>query len=290
MPFRLVAVDVDATLLRRDGTISPRTRRALGEAIENGLTLAIATGRRRRSAQPILERLALPHYLVASQGAVVWRNDEIVAHAHLPRESARGALEIIESLGMQAVMFANAAQPETIWVAGDWRANERLATYAQRNRELIKDIVDEALEHDPIQIVVMDSMERLERLNEALTGHAPPPPSVDPPAQDAPLWRVIFSKSQFTTGGAIEVVGPGTSKAAALESVCELIACTSHEVIAFGDQVNDLEMLAFAGLGVCMANGTPDAKAAADRVCPSNDEDGIAVTLEELGLAIRPSP
>ena len=285
MAFRLMAVDVDGTLLRRDGSISSRTRRALGAAIERGLTLAIATGRRRRSATPILERLALPHYLVASQGAVIWRGDEIVAHSHLPRASARRALEIIESLGMQAVMFANAAQPETIWVAGDWRANERLATYAQRNRELIEEMKHDAFEHDPIQIVVMDTMERLERLNEALTGHAPPGPLSDPPAQDAPRWRVIFSKYQFTSGGAVEIVGPETSKAAALQTLCDQLGCLPEEVIAFGDQVNDLEMLEFAGLGVCMANGTPEAKAAADRVCPSNEEDGIAVTLEQLGLA-----
>ena len=64
----------------------------------------------------------------------------------------------------------------------------------------------------------MDTMERLERLDEALTGHRAPPPQEDPPAQEGPtesrpLWRVIFSKNQFTSGGAIEVVGPGMSKA-----------------------------------------------------------------------------
>ena len=70
----------------------------------------------------------------------------------------------------------------------------------------------------------MDTMERLERLDEALTGHRAPPPSEDPPAQEGPtesrpLWRVIFSKNQFTSGGAIEVVGPETSKAAALDTL-----------------------------------------------------------------------
>ncbi|HEU5318582.1 MAG TPA: HAD family hydrolase [Chloroflexota bacterium] len=290
MPFRLVAVDVDGTLLRRDGTISERTRRALATAIERGAALAVATGRRRRTALPITRQLDLPHFLVASQGAVTWDGDEIVAHAHLPGQSARRALEIIGGLGMSAVMFANAAQPEAIWFAGDWRANQRLVAYAARDPELAREVVDtptldEALAHDPIQLIVFDSMERLEGLNEALTGHAPPPASLDPPAQDARLWRVIFSRDQFVSGGAIEVVGPGTSKAAALQGLCERIGCMAADVIAFGDQVNDLEMLAFAGLGVCMANGTAEAKAAADRVCPSNEEDGIAAALEDVGLA-----
>jgi HAD superfamily hydrolase (TIGR01484 family) len=290
MPFRLVAVDVDGTLLRRDGTFSARTRAALATALARGAALAVATGRRRRTALPITRQLDLPHFLVASQGAVTWDGDEIIAHAHLPRESARRALDIVTGRGMGAVMFANAAQPEAIWFAGEWRANERLIAYAARDPDLIREVVDrptldEALAHDPIQLIVFDTMERLEALNEALTGHAPPAPTPDPPAQDAALWRVIFSRNQFTAGGAVEIVGPDTSKAAALEQLCRRVGCAPRDVIAFGDQVNDLEMLRFAGLGVCMANGTDEAKSAADRVCASNEDDGIALMLEEVGLA-----
>jgi hydroxymethylpyrimidine pyrophosphatase-like HAD family hydrolase len=189
---------------------------------------------------------------------------------------------------MSAVMFANAHQTETIWITGAWQTNQRLEIYTKRHGDLIRELVDldgEALRHDPIEIVVFDEMARLEALNERLTGHAPPRASVDPPAQDAPLFRVIFSKNQFTAGGAIEVVGPVTSKAAALDALCARLAISKEDVIAFGDNVNDVEMLRDAGLGVCMANGTEDARAAADRIAPSNDEDGIAAVLEELGLA-----
>ena len=277
MPFKLIALDVDGTLLRSDGTISPRTRTALSNAVANGLHLALATGRRKRSAHPIQTLLDLPHFLVASQGAVVYDGHEIVAHAHLPRAGARRALEHIHALGMSAVMFANAHQTETIWITGAWHANQRLEVYTKRHGDLIRELTDlesDALAHDPIEIVVFDEMIRLEQLHALLR-----------PLEHDRLCRVIFSRYQFTAGGAVEVVGPDTSKAAALDALCARLDVSQADVIAFGDNVNDVEMLAAAGLGVCMANSTDDARAAADRVTLSNDEDGIAIVLEELGLA-----
>jgi hypothetical protein len=277
LPFKLIALDVDGTLLRSDGTISARTRAALSSAIQNGLTLTLATGRRKRSAQPIQALLDLPHYLVASQGAVVYDRDEIVAHAHLPRAGARIALEHVLALGMSAVMFANAHEAETIWITGAWQTNRRLEVYTKRHGDLIRELADlqsAALDHDPIEIVVFDEMERLEQLHGRLL-----------PFERDHLFRVIFSRYQFTAGGAVEVVGPGTSKAAALDALCSHLGHSQADVIAFGDNVNDVEMLEAAGLGVCMANGTDDARSAADRLTLSNDEDGIAVVLEELGLA-----
>lgn len=289
--YKLIAVDVDGTLLTRDGRVSARTQTALGRAVEGGAALAVATGRRRRSALPIVERLGLRHYLVASQGAAVWQDGSLLAHSHLPGAAARTALEIIRAHGLVTIIFNNSLREEVIWVDGDWRTNERVTNYLLRgNGVLMRELSPDALDHDPIQFVVMDTAERLERLNEALTGHLPPAPSVDPPVQEgpteqAPLWRVIFSKNQFSSGSVIEVVGPDTSKASALAFLCSHLGIGAAQVIAFGDNVNDLEMLEFAGLGVAMGNGTLDAKAAADVIAPSNDEDGIAVVLEDLGLA-----
>jgi HAD superfamily hydrolase (TIGR01484 family) len=294
-PYKLIAVDVDGTLLTSKGIITDRTRSALGRALEGGASLAVATGRRRRSAAPIVAPLELPHFLVCSQGAVVWEGASIVYHSHLPASSARRALEVIREHGLVAVVFANAFDEEVIWVDGDWQSNpgaERYVTRASRGQDSpVRALTPEALEHDPIQFILFDSIEKLEQVNEALTGHAlpPAPPTGEPVVEDGPsgrtpLWRLIFSRNQFTTGGAIGIVGPDTSKATALAYLCQRLGITREQVIAFGDNVNDLEMLEFAGLGVAMSNGTPGAKAAAQKIAPSNDEDGIAAVLEEVGL------
>ena len=288
--YRLIAVDVDGTLLNSTGQITSRTREALLRATSRGVRLAVATGRRRRTALPILEQLAVPHFLVSSQGAAVWDDDEIVFHSHLPSDNARVALEIIRGLDMSAVVLGNAFKEDVVWFAGDTERDARLTAYVERNRAVARPFGPETLEHDPVELIIMDSMERLEALDRALTGHQAPPPAEDPPAQDGPagpvrLWRVIFSRNQFTAGGAIEVVGPDTSKAAALAHLCRRLDITPKQLIAFGDNVNDVEMLDYAGLGVAMGNATDDARAAAARIAPSNDEDGIAVTLEALGIA-----
>ncbi len=288
----MIAVDVDGTLLNSKGVISPRTRGALLAAVEKGVHVAVATGRRRRSAGPILEQLGMPHFLVASQGAAVWDNDEIVFHSHLPAENARIALGLIREHGLAAVILGNALREDEVWVDGDWQASPRLSTYVTRLQnayhQQIRPAGPETFDHDPIELIVVDEIERLAALDQALTGHVPPPPSEDAPAEPGPagpqpLWRAIFSRNQFTAGGAIEVVGPDTSKAAALAFLCERLGIARDQVVAFGDNVNDVEMLEFAGMGVAMGNATEDAKAVADRVTATNDEDGIAVTLEELG-------
>jgi hydroxymethylpyrimidine pyrophosphatase-like HAD family hydrolase len=288
--YKLVAVDIDGTLLTSKGTISPRTRQALQGLSAHGVHLAIATGRRRRTAQPIVAQLEAPHFLIASQGATVYEDGAILFHSHLPAPAARAALDIIRRHCLPAAILGNALREEIIWVDGDWRANERLAGYLQRNIQFVRELTPDALEHDPIELIVMDTVDRLRRLDEALTGHRAPPPAEDAPAEQGPderrpLWRVIFSRFQLAAGAAIEIVGPTTSKANALAFLCGRLGITPQEVLAFGDNVNDLEMLAFAGLGVAMGNATEDARAVADRIAPSNDEDGIAVVLQELGLA-----
>lgn len=291
--FRLIAVDVDGTLLTSKGGISPRTRSALLAAVEKGVHVAVATGRRRRSAKPILERLDVPYFLVASQGAAVWRDDHVLFHSHLPAQNARAALGVIREHGLATVILGNALREDEVWVDGDWPASPRLNAYVSRLQaayhQEIRPVGRETFDHDVIELIVVDEIERLAALDQALTGHTPPPPSEDAPAEPGPagrqpLWRAIFSKNQFTAGGAIEVVGPDTSKAAALAFLCQRLDISRDQVIAFGDNVNDLEMLAFAGTGVAMGNATADALAAANLVAPTNDEDGIAVTLEGLGI------
>jgi hypothetical protein len=84
------------------------------------------------------------------------------------------------------------------------------------------------------------------------------------------------------TGGLAEISAPGVTKAAGLVRWCERRTIRAEDVWAFGDMPNDVPMLEWAGVGWAVENAHPDARAAADRVCPSNDDDGVARTLEEL--------
>ena len=111
------------------------------------------------------------------------RNGEILFHSHLPAENARIALDVIRRHGLATVILGNALREDVIWIDGAWHDNERIASYVNRNRHAVREFAPEALEFDPIQFIVMDTQEKLEALDEALTGHAAPLPSEDPPAQ-----------------------------------------------------------------------------------------------------------
>lgn len=278
--MRLLALDVDGTLLNSQGAISERTRRAVLAAEERGVVVVLATGRRRRSAMPIAQRLGGNPLLLVSQGAALWRGDELLYHRHLPAGAARKAVETCRACGCVAMVFSHASLADIIWVDGDWTQHERLRGYVARNDQSVRPYGDgcEALARDPVQVVVLDAVDRLTALDAALTA------SVDGHAGAAaqPRWRVIFSRTMLATGGAIEILHPGTSKAAALEHLCTVLGVSRSEVLAFGDNVNDVEMLQFAGLGVAMGNASPEAREVADLITASRDEDGIAEVLERL--------
>jgi Cof subfamily protein (haloacid dehalogenase superfamily) len=272
--YALVAIDVDGTLLTSHGEVSPRTRAALASAVDAGATIVLATGRRLRSARPIAAMLAHPPLLLCSQGATLWRDGTLLYHQHMSVRAAEAVVDAARTCDMQTVVFGHAATPATVdllYVDGDWQANERLRWYLGRNVDCVRPYTPGCLADGPAQTFTLDATERLDRLHDALLRH--------PDA--AHLYRVIYSSTQFRVGGAIEVLHPQASKAAALAFLCAELDIGPENVIAFGDNVNDVEMLAFAGLGVAMANGSAEARAVAGLVAPSNDEDGVAAVLEQ---------
>ena len=293
--YRLLALDIDGTLLNSERVITPRTRAAVLAARAAGMMVVIATGRGPRSAHLVVDNLGLgePLVLVATQGATVWDSGRIT----LAAAAARRVVELSLAAGVAALVVPALHRGDSMYLAGSsaatdrlWAyaqptdrtirplltaATDRLRAYAQRNGGNVRPYDPAALHDDPLAVYMMDDWRRLIAVNERLTG--------DPTAPDQ--WRVIFSRTALATTAAIEVLHPSVSKGLALDVLCRRFGIEREHVLAFGDNVNDVEMLEFAGLGVAMANGSPEALAVADRITASNDEDGIVVVLEELGLA-----
>ena len=281
-PYRLLALDIDGTLLNSERVVTPRTRAAVLAARAAGMLVVIATGRGPRSARTVVAGLGLgdPLVLVATQGATVWDNGQLVLHQPLAAAAARRVIELSLAADVAALVVPPLHGGETMYLAGSPAAADRLRGYAEHNAGNVRPYDPAALHDDPLAVYMMDDWRRLIAVNERLTG--------DPAAQGQ--WRVIFSRTALATTAAIEVLHPSVSKGRALDVLCRRFGIGPERVLAFGDNVNDVEMLEFAGLGVAMANGSPEALAVADRITASNDEDGIAVVLEELGLVPRPPP
>lgn len=250
--FRLAAIDLDGTLLRSDGTIGERTKRAVRET---SLDVVLVTARGPLTIHDIAAELEIEGRAICSNGALVFdlATQEIVRQRLLESEIAlRLVHELRERLpGIRFAVEHERFAHEPGFSAWDWTppAGTRVADVV----ELLADPATKLiLRHAGHDTVAIQDLAR-ELVGESLT--------------------VVASGSE-----AVEVTAAGVNKATA---VAEL-GVPPDEVIAFGDYPNDIPLLTWAGRGVAMGNAHADVLAVADEVTATNDEDGVAVVLERL--------
>ncbi len=260
--IRLVATDLDGTLLREDRTVSERTRRALAAAQAAGITVALVTGRPPRFVQPLAEELGLTGAAVCCNGAIVYDLASGGLLEHSPLASAT-AIAVAERL--------RAAEPGVAF------AIERGLRYGCEPGYLAMGGGFERPADDEVADVLTLCAQPVTKLiarHPELSG-----PSYYPHAREiaGDLAMVTISGPRF-----IEIAALGVDKAATLGRFCARLGITPAQVIAFGDMPNDAPMLRWAGRGVAVANAHPEALAAADETTASNMEDGVAIALEQM--------
>ncbi|WP_327189074.1 HAD family hydrolase [Streptomyces xinghaiensis] len=270
LPYRVVATDLDGTLLRTDLTFSLRTRQALKLATGAGALHLVVTGRPASSCRPFLLDLGYDGLAVCGQGAQLYdaTTDRLLMTASLGRGPARDLVAAVErELGPLELGVVTAA-PENRCVS-----TAGFFTPPPPGSETVTDRA--LLWAEPIEKVLMRHRELPDRAVAETAGRL---------AGDA--MTVVHSQA-----GMVELLPAGTTKAAGLAAAAELLGFTAADTIAFGDMPNDLPMLDWAGYGVAMAGGHPELLAAADETAPGNDADGVAVVLERLfGAACGDGP
>lgn len=253
--MRLAAIDLDGTLLRSDGTISERTRRAIRAA---PLDIVIVTARGPLTVPPIADELGIEGRAICSNGAMVvdLASQEIVKQRLL---ETGAAIELVHALrehlpGIRFAVEHHGFAHEPGFSAWNWEPPP-----GTRVADVVELLADPAtkliLRHSGYETVAIQDLAR-ELVGERLT--------------------VVVSGSE-----AVEVTAAGVTKATA---VAEL-GYPPEEVIAFGDYPNDIPLLQWAGHGVAMGNAHPDVLAAGDEVTASNDDDGVALVLERFSRA-----
>jgi hypothetical protein len=275
---RLLALDIDGTLLRSDRTVSPRTRRAVGRARAAGVRVVLVTGRRHPSARRVARDLGVDVPLVLHNGALVIEDGRVLRCRPLPRAAAHRALGVSRAAGAEPVLHCGPAGEGWLVVAAAARPAGLVGHYLGRSPEEVRRVpdLDGAVDaEEPLQVMFggtraeMDAL--LTRLAAGLGGAA----------------RVERTVYPATGLALLDVLHPAVGKAEALSFLQERWGIAAAETLAIGDNWNDRAMLEGAGRGFVMGNAPPELLALGLPALPGNDDDGVALAIEEHVLAGR---
>ncbi|GAB3405969.1 HAD family hydrolase [Flindersiella endophytica] len=258
-PVRLIATDLDGTLLRADGSVSRRTRAALALVEEAGATLVLATGRPPRWIEPIAELIGHRGYAVCSNGALVY-------DLHDGRELSRTVLA--PEIGLAVAAAVRGALPDATFGVehGQSFGHEPAYEIAGDYGDLYVGAVEELFARPAVKLLIR---------------HA----GYDVGKLAAKVGEIVGDLAEFTYSSKeplIEVAVKGVTKAATLALLCEQWGIEASEVAAFGDMPNDVGMLSWAGTSYAVGNAHPEVLAVVDHVTGTNEEDGVAQVLERI--------
>lgn len=266
MKRHIIAIDLDGTTLTRKKTILPRTKTAIELIRQQGHKVIIATGRPPRSSVNYYRELGLEHPMVNFNGALIHDPEHPERDIHFPmdRDVVLDIVQECRRFGVHNVMV-----------------EMKDSFYAEKVDELISFLGDGTephgvgpiesyiLEH-PTSILIHTAKENITPLRQTL---------------NQKYEGLVAHRYWSAPYHVIEVVKAGISKATGLQILADRMGFAKEDVIAFGDEENDLEMIEWAGLGVAMGNANPMLKQIADVITDTNESNGIALQLEKLFLS-----
>lgn len=267
MTYKLIALDLDGTLISHDLLISPRARRAIRRAMDQGINVTLASGRAFPSMLPFAEDLGISTPIICYQGCKIVLPDtrKVTYHATLPLPQTRALLEYAQSRDLDATVYVD----DHIYLRALRHPEEFYRKWFGLPRILVDDLIAGAC-REPTKVLFIGEGPA----NDLLV--------IELGKRFGSSMTVVRSHEFF-----VEVMASGVSKGSALEQVAASLGISQEQTMAIGDSGNDTEMVAWAGLGVAMGNATEGVKAVADFIAPSVEEDGAAVAIETFCLDER---
>ncbi len=264
MNYRLIATDMDGTLLTPDGRITDRTAACIKQAVEKGVVFTLSTGRPLQGVKKYIDQLELDCPVITYNGAVIAhsKTGDILFSQNMDTEEVRRVHNRAKSRGTMFILWSQ----NKLYAS---EISEKTAFYegiTATEATLLTDF-DAVAAQGITKFLWYDKPEFLDRWIEELKADG-------------------YEKTTFTKSRAyfLEFFSNRVSKAVAMAKLGEYYGISRDEMIAIGDQTNDLPMIEYAGLGVAMGNAVDSVKAAADYITGSNIQDGVAQVIEEFIL------
>jgi Cof subfamily protein (haloacid dehalogenase superfamily) len=280
--IQLIAIDIDGTLMPSTGPkISPRNCAALRAAEAAGIEIVIATGRRQAFAMPLIAQVGLSDdsVMISSNGAVVRGFDgELLDRRFLPVETARQLCVALRGYGTLVFTFDREGTGSLV-IENLQQLHARIDRWVEANRSYLVEVrpIERAFDggEEPIQGMICGTVAEMMSAEQNLL--------LSEVSGQIAMHRTEYAARDLSI---LDLLPPGCSKGAALGSLASIRGLERNEIMAIGDNLNDLEMLEYAGRAVVMANASQEMLALAERggweVTASNDEDGVAVAVEEV--------
>jgi hydroxymethylpyrimidine pyrophosphatase-like HAD family hydrolase len=287
MTARLIAIDIDGTLLpSAGGQVTERTRQALLEAELAGIAIVIATGRRQSYAAPLILPVGLDSetVLITSNGTVTRTlGGRRIDRFFLPVETARCLCGALRQFGGMTVFTFDCEGPGELVLESIDRLSARISPWVNANRPWIREFTPlerafdagDAPVQGPVQGMICGGVAEMREAEAWL-------------ASGEFAGKIELHRTEYPTRdlSILDILPSGCSKGVALRRLAEARGIAREEIVAIGDNFNDLEMLTFAGRSVVMGNSAPDLLQIAGQrgweIAASNDEDGVAQVIESV--------
>jgi Cof subfamily protein (haloacid dehalogenase superfamily) len=278
---RLIGIDVDGTLLDTEGHLPDANRDAIHAAAAAGIHVALVTGRSYPFARPVADSLPPSITLIVSSGAVERAMDgTTLARRLLDRRIARDVLESTRELREHsAVIFDRDDARQIVFESMDWTHPNRQSYWA-RNHWLIDQAtpLEDSLTEDPIQVMFNGDPGVMRELSDSLRLTAQRAGDADR------AFAVSLTEYLHRDFSLVDITAPDATKGHALEWRARQLGITREEIMAVGDNFNDLEMLEAAGIPVVMGNAVPELHRPGWHVTGHQNEAGLAQAIERFAL------
>lgn len=263
--YKMIAIDIDDTLINDKKQITAGTRQALAEAVSQGVIVTLATGRMYASAKQLAAQLALNVPLITYQGSLVKTSidEQVLYERYVPQEAARFIYDYCLRTGLHLQLYHN----DILYVR---ESNDKAEEYARLSKipYTVEPDFESLIGKPNTKLLMIDQPDKLDAVAVELRGAV------------GQQVHITKSKPHF-----LEVVHKEGTKGDAIRFLAEHFGLELEQIMAIGDSWNDREMLEAAGLGVAMGNAVDALKEIADYVTLSNNEDGVKHAVEKFVLA-----